>query len=199
MPKAQRNFTDPESRIMKNSATKSFEQSYNCQAAVDEESQIIVAANVTQEANDKQQLKPLLETLGKNLDGKKPKRVSADSGYFSEENVKFLNGERIDSYIATGRIKHSSKRQPVPRGRIPETATTKERMARKLRTLKGQGVYKKRKQIVEPVFGQIKEIRGFRQFLLRGLKEVEAEWSLICMTHNLLKLFRSGEMKAGHA
>ncbi|MBU4255492.1 MAG: transposase, partial [Acidobacteria bacterium] len=101
------------------------EQSYNCQAAVDEGSQIIVATNVTQEANDKQQLKPLVEILTENLDGKKPKRMSADSGYFSEENVKFLNGERIDSYIATGRIKHSSKPQPVPRGRIPETAQPK--------------------------------------------------------------------------
>jgi transposase len=191
-PKAQRNFTDPESRIMKNSATKSFEQSYNCQAAVDEGSQIIVATNVTQEANDKQQLKPLVEILTENLDGKKPKRMSADSGYFSEDNVKFLNGERIDSYIATGRIKHGSKLQPVPRGRIPETATTKERMARKLRTIKGRGVYKKRKQIVEPVFGQIKEARGYRRFLLRGLNAVEAEWDMICLTHNLLKLFRSG-------
>ncbi len=191
-PKAQRNFTDPESRIMKNGATKSFEQSYNCQAAVDDDRQIIVATHVTQEANDKQQLKPLVERLAENLVGEKPKRVSADSGYFSEDNIKFLNSKRIDPYIATGRLKHGEKLQPVPRGRTPETASTKERMARKLRTIKGRGVYKKRKQIVEPVFGQIKEVRGYRQFLLRGISAVEAEWDMICLTHNLLKLFRSG-------
>jgi transposase len=189
-PKAQRNFTDPESRIMIDGATKSFEQCYNCQAAVDDKSQIIVAAGVTQQANDKQQMKPMIKTLIANL-GAKPKRASADSGYFSKDNLDFLINEKIDPYIATGRIKHSDKPLPVPRGRIPKNATPKQRMARKLRTIKGHDVYKKRKQIVEPVFGQIKG-RGYRRFLFRGLAAVEGEWDLICTTHNLLKLFRSG-------
>jgi hypothetical protein len=190
-PKAQRNFTDPDSRIMKDSATKSFEQCYNCQAAVDGGSQIIVATGVTQETNDKRQLKPLLERVKRNLH-KKPKRISADSGYYSEENVSFLGAERIDGYVATGRVKHTNKAVPCPRGRIPQGATMKERMARKLQTVKGRRLYGKRKTIVEPVFGQIKHVRKFRQFLLRGIEKAASEWDLICLGHNLLKLFRSG-------
>jgi transposase len=189
--KAQRNFTDPDSRIMKDGATKAFEQCYNCQIAVDGDSQIIVATGVTQEANDKRQLKPLLETLKRNLH-KKPKQVSGDSGYFSEDNISFLGTERIDGYIATGRTKHTSKVTGCPRGRIPQTATIKERMARKLQTIKGRLCYGRRKGIVEPVFGQIKYARRFRQFLLRGIGKVTSEWDLICLGHNLLKLFRSG-------
>ncbi len=176
---------------MKDSATKSFEQCYNCQAAVDGGSQIIVATGVTQETNDKQQLKPLLNTVKRNLH-KKPKQVSADSGYYSEENISFLGAEGIDGYIATDRVKHTGKIAPAPRGRIPQWATVKERMARKLRTVKGQRLYGKRKGIVEPVFGQIKHARKFRQFLLRGIEKVASEWDLICLGHNLLKLFRSG-------
>ncbi len=151
-----------------------------------------MATNVTQQTNDKQQLKPPIENLKQNTGGQKPKKASADSGYFSERNVAYLQDEEIDEYVATGRLKHSEKPPPAPRGRIPANATVKERMARKLRTVKGRGTYKKRKQIVEPVFGQIKETRGFRRFLLRGLQNVSAEWDLICLTHNLLKLFRSG-------
>jgi hypothetical protein len=190
--KAQRNFTDPDSRIMMNGATKSFEQSYNCQAAVDDKRQVIVATNVTQEANDKRQMKPMVRKLKENTGGRKPKKLSADSGYFSEDNVIDLQGEGIDAYIATGRQKHEEKPLAAPRGRIPASATVKERMSRKLRTIKGRCTYSKRKQVVEPVFGQIKQARGFRQFLFRGLEKVEAEWDLICLTHNLLKLFRSG-------
>ena len=190
--KAQRNFTDSDSRIMKDGASKSFEQAYNCQAAVDESAQIIVATGVTQETNDKKQVQPLVENLKGNLSGNKPSKVSADSGYYSEDNVKYLSKEQIDAYVATGRQKHSDAPPLAPRGRIPKDATSKERMARKLRTVKGRDVYKKRKQIVEPVFGQIKEARGFRRFLLRGLDKVTAEWHLICLTHNLLKLHRSG-------
>jgi len=190
--KAQRNFTDPDSRIMKDGASKSFEQAYNCQAAVDETAQIIVAPGVTQETNDKQQVKPLVECLKENLKGHKPNKISADAGYYSEENVKYLAKEQIDAHVAVGRQKHGDTPRPCPRSRIPKNATTKERMARKLLTVKGRNVYKKRKQIVEPVFGQIKEIRGFRRFLLRGLDKVTAEWHLICLTHNLLKLHRSG-------
>lgn len=193
-PKAQYNFTDPESRIMKDGASKSFEQAYNCQAAVDEESQIIVATNVTQQANDKQQLKPLVEEIKKNTDGEAPEKLSADSGYFSESNVEYLEGECVDGYIATNRQKHGDAPELAGCGRIAKDATKQERMTRKLRTRMGRETYSKRKQIVEPVFGQIKETRGFRRFLLRGLENVSAEWELICMTHNLLKLFLSGRM-----
>ncbi len=193
-PKAQRNFTDPESRIMKDGASKSFEQAYNCQAAVDEESQIIVATNVTQQANDKQQLEPLVEEIKKNADGETPEKLSADSGYFSESNVEYLEGESVDGYIATNRQKHGDAPELAGCGRIAKDATKQERMTRKLRTKKGRETYSKRKQIVEPVFGQIKETRGFRRFLLRGFENVSAEWDLICLTHNLLKLFRSGRM-----
>ncbi len=189
--KAQYNFTDPESRIMKDGATKSFEQSYNCQAAVDSESQVIVGARVSQEANDKQELQPMVEKLKSDLDGKKPLRMTADSGYFSEDNVSYLAREQIDGYVATGRIKHGDQRLPVPRGRMPKGASLKERVSRKLRTLKGQFIYAKRKGIIEPVFGQIKQVRGFRQFLLRGIRKVSGEWDLICLGHNVLKLFRS--------
>jgi hypothetical protein len=189
--KAQYNFTDPESRIMKNGATKSFEQSYNCQAAVDGHCQVIVATRVSQEANDKGELKPVVERLKANLGGVKPGRMTTDNGYFSEENVTYLVQEQIDGYVATGRIKHGDKPLPAPRGRIPKDASLKERMGRKLRTIKGRAIYAKRKEISEPVFGQIKQVRGFRQFLLRGLRKVSAEWDLICLGHNLLKLFRS--------
>ncbi len=188
-PKAQRNFTDPDSRIMKDGATKAFVQAYNCRAAVDSPSQVIVSAQVTQQANDKRQVKPLVEQIKANLD-KNPKQLSADSGYYSEENVDYLMEEEIDAYVATGRLKHSDVAPSPPRGRIPQAATTKDRMARKLQTVKGRSTYAKRKEIVEPVFGQIKQVRGFRQFLLRGIDKVSAEWGLICLSHNLLKLFR---------
>ena len=192
----QRNFTDPESRIMKDSSTTSFEQSYNCQAAVDENAQVIVAAHVTQEPNDKEQLEPMLKEIVENTDGKKPKVLTADAGYYSEGNCTILVKSKIDGYVATYKPKHSEKRPSAPRGRIPKNATIKDRMTRKLRTLKGRMTYSKRKQIVEPVFGQTKEIRGFRRFSLRGLDNVSAEWDFICLTHNLLKLFRSGQRVA---
>ncbi|HVP78459.1 MAG TPA: transposase, partial [Thermodesulfobacteriota bacterium] len=190
--KAQRNLTDPDSRIMKDSATKSFAQCYNGQAAVDGSSQVIVATRLSQEANDKRELKPLIEKLKTNLDGAKPNKVTADNGYLSEENLSDLAEEGIDAYVATGRLKHTDRLLPAPRGRIPKDATLKERMARKLRTIKGRMTYAKRKEISEPVFGQIKEVRGFRQVLLRGIAKVDCEWDIICLGHNLLKLFRSG-------
>ena len=190
--KAQRNFTDPDSRIMKDGATKAFEQCYNCQAAVDGDSQVIVATRVSQETNDKKELKPVVETLKKNLDGAKPKQLTTDNGYFSENNVTYLAEEQIDGYLATGRIKHGDQLPRAPRGRIPKEASIKERMARKLRTVKGRAIYAKRKEISEPVFGQIKHVRGIRQLLLRGVDKVRKEWDLICLGHNVLKLFRSG-------
>ena len=190
--KAQRNFTDPDSRIMKDGATKAFEQCYNCQAAVDGDSQVIVATRVSQETNDKKELEPVVETLKKNLDGAKPRQLTTDNGYFSENNVTYLAEEQIDGYLATGRIKHGDQLPVAPRGRIPKEASIKERMARKLRTVKGRAIYAKRKEVSEPVFGQIKHVRGFRQFLLRGVDRVCGEWDLICLGHNVLKLFRSG-------
>jgi len=189
-PKAQRNFTDADSRIMKDGATKAFEQAFNGQVAVDSENQVIVAAGVTQECNDKHQVEPMVERLKANLGGLRPRRMSLDNGYYTDENVEFLRREKIDAYIATGRLKHGEVPPPAPRGRIPKGLTTKERMARKLRTVKGRCTYAKRKEIAEPAIGQIKEARGFRRFLLRGLGKVDAEWSIICLTHNLLKLFR---------
>ena len=189
-PKAQRNFTDPVSRIMRDGATKAFEQAFNGQVAVDSANQIIVAAGVTQECNDKQQVEPMVERMRANLGGACPKLMTLDNGYYSDDNVEFLRGAGIDAYIATGRVKHGEASPPAPRGRIPKGLTEKERMARKLRTIKGRCTYARRKEIAEPVIGQIKEARGFRRCLLRGSGKVDAEWLLICLTHNLLKLFR---------
>jgi transposase len=188
--KRQRNFTDPDSRIMPASGSKDFIQGYNCQAAVDGKTQVIVATGVTQETNDKQQIEPLIEKIEENTAGKLPKVVSADTGYFSETNCNILDDKEIKAYVATGKQKHGE----IPlqlRGRIPNNATVKEKMARKLRTIKGRATYSLRKQIVEPVFGQIKGARNFRQFSFRGLENCQQEWDLVCLTHNLLKLFRN--------
>lgn len=191
--KSQRNFTDPDSRIMKDGTTKSFEQCYNAQAVADGETQVIVAADVTQQANDKRQLTPMVDQMVENLDGAKPETLSADSGYFSEANAGYLATEEIDGYLATDRQKHGATPPAAPRGRIPKDATVTDRMARKLRTKKGRETYRRRKQIVEPVFGQTKSCRGLRSFLLRGVDNVRAEWRLMCLAHNLLKLFRHGQ------
>jgi transposase len=189
-PKAQRNFTDPESRIMVEGSTKAFAQAYNGQVAVDAGSQVIVACHVTRQANDKQQLVPLVEGIKANT-GSVPKQALADSGYFSEANVTYLEGEGVDPFLAVGRQKHG-ERPEAPRGRVPKSATVADRMGRKLRTKRGRATYAKRKGTVEPALGQIKEARGLRRFLLRGLESVGFEWDLWCLTHNLLKLFRSG-------
>jgi hypothetical protein len=202
--KAQTNFTDPEAKIMKQS-NKGFDYSYNAQAVVDGQEQIIVAAAVTAQANDKQQGVPMaqaalhhLEAAGierpQSPEGKPvPIPNTADSGYFSEQAVKDLQEMGIDPHIATGRQKHHDKETPV----VPTPATdkttaepsVKEKMQAKLRTATGKLLYAARKHIVEPVFGQIKSARGIRKFLLRGLKKVSAEWQLICLTHNLLKIW----------
>jgi transposase len=189
-PQAQRNFTDPDSRIMKDGATKEFVQAYNAQAAVDSQAQVIVAASVTQQANDKQQLVPMLEQV-KALTGSKPERATADAGYFSEQSVTDPKLEEIDLFVAPDRQDHGEE-APRATGSPPGEAGRAEQMRQKLRTAEGLAVYKLRKVVVEPVFGQIKEARGFRRFLLRGRVKVEAEWKMICATHNLLKLFRSG-------
>jgi len=195
-PSAQRNFTDPDSRIMRDGASKAFEQSYNCQLAVDGKYQVIVACAVTQDSNDKQQVKPMVERMKANLGGRCPKRMTMDNGYYSDDNVAYLEGEKIDGYIATGRMQHGTEVPPVARGRIPKRLTVKQRMARKLRTVKGRRLYAKRKEVAEPVAGQIKEWRGFRRFLLRGRDNVFREFDLICLTENLLKIYRYGWEKA---
>jgi hypothetical protein len=137
----------------------------------------------------KGQLQPLVKQVKANLH-QRPKQLSADAGYYNEDNVAFLAKQGIDGYLATGRLKHTDREFSAPRGRIPQAATIKDRMARKLRTAKGRETYAQRKEIVEPVLGQIKPVRGFRQFLMRGLEKVSAEWDLICLTHNLSKFFR---------
>jgi len=194
--KAQRNFTDPDSRIMKDSTSKGFVQAYNAQAAVDSQAQIIVAAQVTNEANDKQQVEAALEQIEKNL-GHKPKELSADAGYYSADNVTMLQGAGVEPLIPPEKLRHTSKDPPAARGRIPKDMSVKDRMRRKLLTKEGKQKYSRRKEVVEPVFGQIKELRGFRRFLLRGLGKVRGEWRLICLTHNILKLWRSGYAVTG--
>lgn len=193
-PKDQRNFTDPESRIMPDGARKgSFVQAYNVQIAVDSEAQIIVAAEITQHTNDKQQLAPMLDQVVKNM-GAKPVAVTADTGYFSADQVNDERAAGIDLYIATGKQKHGAPEPPAitETGEPPtETESAMEKMKQKLKTETGKALYKMRKAIVEPVFGQIKAARGIRAFLLRGMEKASAEWKLVCATHNLLKLFRA--------
>ena len=185
----QYNFTDPESKIMKVS-NKGWDQCANAQAAVDSHKQIIVACDVTNQTNDKQQFEPMLEKAQRNIgEDKRIKAVSSDTGYYSQSNVKYAEEKRIDAYIATEKVKHNAPAVKGPRGRMPKELTVKQKMARKLRTKKGRETYSKRKSTVEPVFGQIKRSRGFVQFSLRGLEKMRGEWSLVCLTHNLLKLF----------
>jgi len=186
-PKAQYNFTDPESRIQK--GPDGFVQGYNTQIAVEPAFQLIVGQTVTQAANDKQQLVPLIEAI-QEQSGQRPEEVVADSGYCSDENLKYLAKRRMTGFVATGKQKHGQRKQACKRGPLPRGAARVEQMARKLETKVGAAVYATRKFIVEPVFGQIKQARGFRQFLLRGIEKVRGEWALICMTHNILKFHK---------
>src|SRR5665647_989038 len=201
-PKAQRNFTDPDSRIMKDGATKSFVQGFNAQAAVDATAQVIVGCAITQQANDKRQLVPMLQQVEQNL-GRKPEKATADSGYFSEAAVTDPKVNGVELLVPPDRQKQGADeviQEPAegpPSAAVstdvaPAQASVADAMRQKLRSPEGNAVYKMRKAVVEPVFGQIKERRGFRRFLFRGLKKVEAEWQIICLTHNLLKLFRAG-------
>jgi transposase len=185
-PTAQRNFTDPESRIQKTS--DGFIQGYNAQIAVDAHAQIIVAHHVAQTSPDAPHLVPLVRAAHETL-GIKPKQVLADAGYWSESNVWELRKIGIDAYVPPGRIKHSDAAAPAPRGRMPRRMSFKTRMERKLRTVRGRAIYAWRKVLPEPVFGQIKQARGFRQFLRRGVRAVRQEWSLLSTAHNLLKLY----------
>jgi len=183
--KAQRNFTDPDSKIQK--SPDGYLQGYNGQLAVDEKSQVIVAQLVTASSPDVEQLRPVIEKLELSL-GRRPKKVLADAGYWSESNVRHLEAQQIEPLIAPGRMKHNTPAPSSPRGRTPAGLTAKELMWRKLRTKQGHADYARRKAIVEAPFGQIKQARGFRQFLRRGLEQVQQEWALICTAHNLLKL-----------
>ena len=183
--KAQRNFTDPESRILK--TKDGYIQGYNAQAAVDGADQIIVAQTLTSSSSDQAQLAPLLNVTRANL-GRNPDEVSADAGYCSDANLRTIKRRRIEGYIATGRQKHGTK-SATAKKTTPGSLIA--RMSTKLKRAGYRSRYRLRKQIVEPVFGQIKPSRGFRQFLLRGIDKVKAEWALICTAHNLVKLARA--------
>src|ERR1700674_3079374 len=188
--KDQYNFTDPESRIMKGG--DGFVQGYNAQAAVEPELLLIVGQTVTEAANDKQQLMPMVELI-EQQSGQRPEAILADNGYCSEENLEHLESaarpeRKIEGFIATGKQKHGEHRLAAKRGPLPKGATKVDRMTRKLQTKVGKAVYATRKCVVEPVFGQIKQARGFRQFLLRGKEKVRGEWALLCLTHNVLRL-----------
>ena len=185
-PKAQRNFTDPDSRIMKDGATKEFVQAYNAQAAVDGHAQIIVAHGLTQAAPDVGQFVPLLEQIIAQT-GQRPAVVLADAGYFSEANLAAADRAGIACFVPPDRRAHRGAAGPNPTRQNAASVT----MRAKLQSATGHAIYALRKMIVEPVFGQIKEVRGLRRFLLRGVRKVTGEWGIICLTHNLLKLFRA--------
>lgn len=187
--KAQRNFTDMESRIMRNS-DKAFIQGYNGQIAVDANTQIIVAADISNQAADVNQLPDIVEQAAVNTN-KKIKEVSADAGYYSEDNLLFLERKEIEAFIPPEKVKHSEWRQAIaPRGRIPKNADIKYLMRRKLKTKRGRARYKLRQISVEPVFGFIKEQLKLRQFLLRGLDKARHYWRFVCSVANLLKIYR---------
>jgi transposase len=205
--KAQTNFTDAEAKIMKQS-NKGFDYSYNAQAAVDAAEQIIVAAETTDAANDKEQAVPMAQAALDNLKAAEIARPraadgtptpipnTADSGYFSERAVGELEKLGIDPPIAVGRQKHHEVPVAAESAAASTEASAKEKMRQKLGSAAGKTLYAARKQIVEPVFGMIKSARGIRTFLLRGLETVSAEWQLICLTHNLLKIWRRSNRPA---
>lgn len=194
--KAQRNFTDPDSRIMKAAGKHQFIQGYNVQIAVDSETQIILATEVHQSSSDKTCLLPVLDGVGRNV-GSLPARVVADAGYYSEANITRARRRKIAPFIPPDKVKHSEWRAPGPRGPLPRNATLRQRMSRFIRTKHGKAIYKLRQQSVEPVFGQIKAVRGFREFSLRGLDSVSGEWLLVSLVHNVLKLFRQSPAPTG--
>jgi transposase len=197
-PKDQINFTDPESRIMK-ASNKGWDQCGNAQAVTNEH-QIILAADVTQQANDVRQMVPMVDQARANLDASGVKEAIkaalGDAGYYSEANATELEQRGIEAYLATERLKHHEKVASAPRGRIPDGLSAKQRMARKLRTKEGRSMYAKRKGMIEPIFGQLKHVLGFRQFSLRGLSSMRGEWRLMTTVHNLLKLWRNDQRMA---
>jgi transposase len=180
--KAQRNFTDPESRILK--TRDGFIQGYNAQAAVDSHAQIVVAQGLTPSQSDQDQLVPLVDAIGAKL-GRSPKEVSADSGYCSEANLAALAARGIAGYLAVARAKRAADAKRKFTGPLTQA------MQRKLKRAGRRSRYRLRKQLPEPVFGQIKQARGFRQFLLRGIEKVRGEWAMVCTAHNILKLAKA--------
>jgi transposase len=180
--KAQRNFTDPESRILK--TKDGFIQGYNAQAAVDSHAQIIVAQDLTPRQGDQDRLVPLVDAIETTL-GRRPKEASADAGYCSEANLAALAERGIAGYVAVARAKHAAD------AKRPIDGPFTQAMQAKLKRAGRRSRYRLRKQVVEPVFGQIKQARGFRQFRLRGVEKVRAEWAIICTAHNLLKLAKA--------
>jgi transposase len=203
-PKAQKNFTDPESRIMK--SKDGFVQAYNAQIAVDGQAQVIVAQDVTQSGVDSGQLVPMIDATKTNL-GRYPVQASADAGYCSEANLEALENRDIDGYVATGRARDAVAGGPAAVPGAPEPASTAkpeaeskqtrvEAMRAKLKAGGHASPYRLRKQLPEPVFGQIKQARGFRQFLLRGFEKVCGEWAMVCTAHNLLKLAQGQTLSA---
>ena len=182
---AQRNLTDPESRIMK--SPDGFQQCYNTQLAVDSENQVIVSHGVTNSATDRHQLVPALRSIKENL-GRQARELSADGDYCSEDNLKEISRRHVRGYVSTGRHYHSDE---SGRRTPPKPGTRARAMWKRIRQARHRSRYRLRKQVVEPVFGQIKFARQFRQFLLRGHAKVSAEWSLICIAHNLLKLAKA--------
>lgn len=187
LPKSKRNLTDPDSRMMKDLVTQSYQQGYNAQIGVDEQAQIIVGAKVVQAGNDQQQLVPVMQEVAQHL-GRMPEVVSADGGYFSTAALTHEAVRGVNLHVPPNEPEPDISSLPEM---LPASASVQQRMWQKLRSAEGRALYNQRKAIVEPVFAQIKHVRGFRQFLLRGLAQVEAEWLLVCMTHNLLKLFRA--------
>lgn len=181
-PKSQRNFTDPESRILKTG--DGFIQGYNAQAAVDGQAQLIVAHELTPSTSDHGQFVPLVDGIEANL-GRRPKEASADAGYLSEANLEAMVARGVKAYVACGRAKRAAEGGRGAGGPLTQA------MRRRLKRAGWRSRYRLRKQIVEPVFGQIKQGRGFRQFLLRGVENVRAEWALICIAHNLTKLAKA--------
>lgn len=187
-PKAQRNFTDPDSRLMESAGT--FHQAYNCQAAVDGSGQIILAEDLTNQCPDNGNLEPMIQQVEANC-GAVPEKATADAGYWRPDVDETCSQLGTDVFVATERRRHWDRDDTVTEGEPPGGVGALEAMRWKLRTEEGRQVYAERKAIVEPVFGQMKEVRGFRRFLLRGLEKARAEWSLQCLTHNLLKLYRN--------
>jgi IS5 family transposase len=178
--KAQDNFTDPESRIMKRGSS-GFEQCYNAQIAVDETQRLIVATEVTQSASDVEQLIPLLDEVKKNT-GQEVAHCLADAGYRSESNLQALEDRKIEGFVAMGREKDGAEKRASPE--LPAT----QRMAQKIRTQRGREMYRKRKWIGEPPFSWIKSAMGFDRFHLRGLTQVSGEWDLACLAANLRRM-----------
>jgi hypothetical protein len=187
-PKAQRNFTDPDSRIMPKGG--SFQQSYNAQVAVDADTQLILAQAVGQSPSDARQLVPMVAQVQANT-GLLPEELSADSGYFCREDIEQVQQKGVEPFVAPGRSPHGQEPQPAPQGRPPKGLSFKQRMERKLQTKKGRQAYARRKVTAEPVIGQVKN-GTLPRFSLRGLPKVRGEFSLACAVHNLKKLWRQG-------